>query len=109
MPRTKATFLFVTREGTTGILQLIGLGIEHHRPEDFGQVLRPYLADPTGKVTPLKAMRSFLLGVQIRYNFRVEGEQERATARLGVTVGQSSGRHSLPALANLLSFNESRR
>ena len=42
-PENKATFLFVTREGTTGILQLTGLVNELYRPEDLG---RPHRLDP---------------------------------------------------------------
>ena len=75
-PENKATFLFVTREGTTGILQLTGLGTELYRPEDFGQ---PMHAEPPalpGKITPLPTVRGVALGVQVRYNFLVEGDPE---------------------------------
>ena len=76
-PENKATFLFVTREGTTGILQLTGLVNELHRPEDFGQPHRPDPPDPPGRTAPLKSARGFFQGVQIQYKFLVEGDEER--------------------------------
>ncbi len=76
-PENKATFLFVTREGTTGILQLTGLVNELHRPEDFGQPHRPDPPDPPGRTAPLKSARGFFRGVQIQYKFLVEGDEER--------------------------------
>ena len=76
-PENKATFLFVTREGTTGILQLTGLVNELHRPEDFGQPFRPDPPDPPGRTAPLKTARGFFRGVQIQYKFLVEGDEQR--------------------------------
>jgi hypothetical protein len=76
-PENKATFLFVTREGTTGILQLTGLVNELYRPEDIGQPHRPDPPDPPGRTAPLKSARGFYRGVQIQYKFLVEGDEER--------------------------------
>jgi hypothetical protein len=75
-PENKATFLFVTREGTTGILQLTGLVNELHRPEDLGRPLRLDPPDPPGRTAPLKSTRGFYRGIQIQYKFLVEGDQE---------------------------------
>ena len=76
-PENKATFLFVTREGTTGILQLTGLVTELHRPEDFGKPFQAEPPDPPGKVARLKMVRGFYRGVQIQYSFLVGGDQAR--------------------------------
>ena len=76
-PENKATFLFVTREGTTGILQLTGLVTELHRPEDFGKPFQAEPPDPPGKVARLEMVRGFYLGVQIQYSFLVRGDQAR--------------------------------
>jgi hypothetical protein len=76
-PENKATFLFVTREGTTGILQLSGLVNELLRPEDFGQPFREDPPDPPGRTAPLKSARGFSRGVQIQYKFLVDGDEER--------------------------------
>ncbi|MHB1558455.1 MAG: HEAT repeat domain-containing protein [Isosphaeraceae bacterium] len=76
-PENKATFLFVTREGTTGILQLTGLATEPIRPEDFGRPLVPDPPDPPGRTAPLKPTRGFFRGVQIQYKYLVNGEEER--------------------------------
>lgn len=73
-PENKATFLFVTREGTTGILQLTGLVNELHRPEDLGKPLVPDPPDPPGRTAPLKPARGFYRGVQIQYRYIVGGE-----------------------------------
>jgi hypothetical protein len=73
-PENKATFLFVTREGTTGILQLTGLATELLRPEDFGKPFQADPPDPPGKAAPLKLVRSFYRGIQIQFSFIVEGE-----------------------------------
>jgi len=45
-PENKATFLFVTREGTTGILQLTGLVNELHRPKTSANLSVPILRIP---------------------------------------------------------------
>ncbi len=76
-PENKATFLFVTREGTTGILQLTGLVNELLRPDDFGKPLVPDPPDPPGRAAPLKPARGFFRGVQIQYKYIVGGEEER--------------------------------
>ncbi len=76
-PENKATFLFVTREGTTGILQLTGLATELHRPDDFGQPIAPDPPDPPGRAAPLKPTRGFFRGVQIQYKYIVDGGVER--------------------------------
>ncbi len=73
-PENKATFLFVTRDGTTGILQLTGLVNELLRPEDLGQPHRPDPPDPPGRTAPLKSARGFYRGVQIQYKFLIEGD-----------------------------------
>jgi hypothetical protein len=75
-PENKATFLFVTREGTTGILQLTDLVNELHRPEDFGHPRRDP-PDPPGRAARLKSTRGCYRGVQVQYKFLVEGDQER--------------------------------
>ena len=75
-PENKATFLFVTREGTTGILQLTGLVNELHRPEDFGRPHREDPPDPPGRTAPLKSARGFFRGVQIQYKFLIEGNPD---------------------------------
>ncbi len=76
-PENKATFLFVTREGTTGILQLTGLVTELYRPEDFGKPFQAEPPDPPGKVARLQMVRGFYRGVQIQYFFLVGGDQAR--------------------------------
>jgi hypothetical protein len=76
-PENKATFLFVTREGATGILQLTALVNELHRPEDFGQPLRPDPPDPPGRTAPLMSARGVFRGVQIQYKFLVDGDPAR--------------------------------
>ena len=40
-PENEATFLFVTRDGTTGILQVTNLVTELFRPDDFGKPAEP--------------------------------------------------------------------
>jgi hypothetical protein len=75
-PENKATFLFVTREGTTGILQLTGLVTEPLRSEDFGKPVGDDPPDPPGRTIPLKTVRGFSLGVQLRYKFLIETDQE---------------------------------
>jgi hypothetical protein len=75
-PENRATFLFVTRDGTTGILQLTGLVNELYRPEDIGQPHRPDPPDPTGRTAPLKSARGIYRGVQFQYKFLVEGDPE---------------------------------
>ena len=60
-PENEATFLFVTREGTTGILQVTNLVTELLRPEDLG------------KPAQLKSPRGFFRGVKFQYRFIIEG------------------------------------
>ena len=61
-PENEATFLFVTREGTTGILQVTNLVTELLRPDDFG------------KPVQRKLPRGFFRGVKFQYRFIIEGE-----------------------------------
>jgi hypothetical protein len=68
-PENKATFLFVTREGTTGILQTTRLVTELYRPEDIGKPVQRDPPDPPGKPAPLKIVRGFFRGAQYRYMF----------------------------------------
>ena len=56
-PENEATFLFVTREGTTGILQVTNLVTELLRPDDFGKPVQP------------KLPRGFFRGVKFQYKF----------------------------------------
>ena len=63
-PENEATFLFVTREGTTGILQVTSLVTELFGPDDLG---RPLAAGG-------KSNRGLYRGVQIRYKFIYEGD-----------------------------------
>jgi hypothetical protein len=64
-PENEATFLFVTREGTTGILQVTNLVTEVFRPEDFGRPSQP------------KFPRGFFLGVKFQYKFLLAGDEAR--------------------------------
>ncbi len=59
-PENEATFLFVTREGTTGILQVTNLVTELLRPDDFGKPAQP------------KLPRGFFRGVKFQYKFLIE-------------------------------------
>jgi hypothetical protein len=63
-PENEATFLFVTREGTTGILQVINLVTELLRPDDFGKPMQP------------KLPRGFFRGVKFQYRLIVEDGDE---------------------------------
>jgi hypothetical protein len=63
-PENEATFLFVTREGTTGILRVTNLVTELFRPEDFGKPAQPKLS------------RGFYLGVKFQYKFLFAEEDE---------------------------------
>ena len=62
-PENEATFLFVTREGTTGILQVTNLVTELLRPDDFD----------FGKPVQPKLPRGFFRGVKFQYKFILEG------------------------------------
>jgi hypothetical protein len=71
-PENKATFLFVTREGTTGVLQVTGLVTELFRPDDVGKPARfepPDPAENPGKPARLKSISGFYRGVQFSYKF----------------------------------------
>jgi hypothetical protein len=68
-PRNKATFLFVTREGTTGILQLTGLVTEPFGPDDLGKPVQLPPPDGPGEAAPLESVNGFYRGVQIQYKF----------------------------------------
>jgi hypothetical protein len=61
-PENESTFLFVTREGTTGILQVTNLVTELLRPDDFG------------KPVQRKLPRGFFRGVKFQYKFLIEDE-----------------------------------
>ncbi len=69
-PENKATFLFVTREGTTGALQLNGLVTGLPGPEDARMRFRP--PDPPeepGKPARLPSVHGAYRGVQFTYKF----------------------------------------
>ena len=64
-PENKATFLFVTREGTTGVLQLNGLVTGLPGPDEVRMRFRP--PDPPedpGKPAQLKSVHGAYRGVQ---------------------------------------------
>jgi hypothetical protein len=63
-PDNEATFLFVTRDGTTGILQVTNLVTELFRPDDFGKPLDRNLS------------RGFFRGVKFQYKFLLEDGNE---------------------------------
>ena len=65
-PENEATFLFVTREGATGVLQVTGLITELFGPADIG---RP---------APQKTRRGFYRGVQFQFKLLYEpGDEDR--------------------------------
>jgi hypothetical protein len=71
-PENKATFLFVTREGTTGVLQVTALVTELFGPDDIGKPAFPGPPDPPedpGKPAQLKSVHGFYRGVQFSYRF----------------------------------------
>ena len=63
-PENEATFLFVTHDGTTGILQVTDLVTELFRPDDFGKPVEPKLS------------RGFFRGVKFQYKFLFEDGNE---------------------------------
>ena len=63
-PENEAAFLFVTREGTTGVLQITGLVTELFGPDDFGKPAQP------------GALRGFYRGVQFQYRLLYEEGDE---------------------------------
>jgi hypothetical protein len=80
-PENKATFLFVTREGTTGVLQLSGLVTELYRPDDVGKParredMRPDPPEEPGKPARLKSIRGFCRGVQYSWKVLYTEENE---------------------------------
>jgi hypothetical protein len=80
-PENKATFLFVTREGATGVLQVTGLVNELFRADDLGKPARleDMLPDPPeapGKPAQLKSIRGFFRGVQYSCKFLYSEENE---------------------------------
>ncbi len=79
-PENKATFLFVTRDGTTGVLQVTGLVTDLFRPDDLGKParredMRPEPPEGPGKPAQLKSIRGFFRGVQYSCKF-IYSEQE---------------------------------
>jgi hypothetical protein len=69
-PENQATFLFVTREGTVGILQLTGLVTEVFRGGGFGAPAGINRPDGAGAAAPvLPSAYGFYRGVQIQYKF----------------------------------------
>jgi hypothetical protein len=69
-PENKATFLFITREGTTGALQLNGIVTALPGPEDARMRFRP--PDPPeepGKPSRLPLVHGAYRGVQFTYKF----------------------------------------
>jgi hypothetical protein len=73
-PENKATFLFVTRDGTTGVLQVTGHVTELFRPDDLGKParredMRPDPPEEAGKPARLKSIRGFFRGVQYSCRF----------------------------------------
>jgi hypothetical protein len=69
-PENQATFLFVTREGTTGILQLTGLVTEVFHGGGFGVPAAINPPEVAGAPAPaLPSAYGFYRGVQIQYKF----------------------------------------
>ncbi len=68
-PENEATFLFVTREGTTGVLQVTNQVTELFRPEHLGKPVQE------------KSRVGFFLGVKFRYNFLYDEENEAHVLR----------------------------
>jgi len=80
-PENKATFLFVTHEGTTGVLQLTGLVTDLVGPDDVGKParredMRPDPPEDAGKPAQLKSIRGFCRGVQYSLTFLYSEENE---------------------------------
>jgi hypothetical protein len=76
-PENKATFLFVTREGTTGALQLNGRVTGLPGPDDLRMRFQP--PDPPeepGKPAQLKSVHEAYRGVQFTYKFLYTEENE---------------------------------
>jgi hypothetical protein len=73
LPENKATFLFITREGTTGILQVTGLVTELFTPEDLGKPSRrdfmPEPPEDPRKPAKVKFIHGFFRGVQYSSRF----------------------------------------
>jgi hypothetical protein len=63
-PENEATFLFVTHDGTTGVLQVTNLVTELFSPDDFGKPVEPKLS------------RGFFRGVKFQYKFLLEDGNE---------------------------------
>jgi hypothetical protein len=62
--------LFVTREGTTGALQLNGIVMGPPGPDDVGRrFLPPDPPEEPGKPAPLRSVRGAYRGVQFTYKF----------------------------------------
>ncbi len=73
-PENQATFLFVTREGATGVLQLSALVTDLVRPDDLRKPARledmlPNPPEEPGKPARLKSIRGFCRGVQYSLKF----------------------------------------
>jgi beta-lactamase regulating signal transducer with metallopeptidase domain len=77
-PETKATFLFVTREGSTGVLQLNGQVTDLYQAGDAPGFPRPDPPEEPGKPAQLPSIRGAYRGVQFHYKFfYVEDDQAR--------------------------------
>jgi hypothetical protein len=63
-PENEATFLFVTRDGATGVLQVINLITDLFVPSDIGQPI------------PTKRIRGPYRGVQFQYKLLSEEGKE---------------------------------
>jgi beta-lactamase regulating signal transducer with metallopeptidase domain len=77
-PETKATFLFVTREGSTGVLQLNGQVTGLHQAGDAPGFLRPEPPEEPGKPAQLPLVHGAYRGIQFHYKFfYIEDDQAR--------------------------------
>jgi hypothetical protein len=86
-PENKATFLFVTRDGSTGVLQVTGLVTDLFRPDDLGKParrddMRPDPPEGPGKPAQLKSIRGFFRGVQYscKFVYSEQGDPDRRRA-----------------------------
>ncbi len=79
-PGVMATFLLVTREGGTFVLQLNGLVTRPHGPEDSGRrardLLMPLPPGEPNKPAPLRSIPGAYRGAQYQYRFIYAGDAE---------------------------------